>query len=383
MKSKIGIVIPTLHGAGCEKLLSEMLFEFEREFDIDLILYEHKIDYNIPNNLNIITLNSQNTASNNIIYKIIRAVKRIDKIGKTIKQNNYDAVISFIDGCNINTFLGCKLHRCKTPLILAEHTINEGFFKNNKYAKKVERLYKFLLKVTYNNADKVIVISKAMKRYMKDKLKISNEMTVIYNGIDTKKFNLAKNKNSNLEKEFVNAKIKLLNVARLDDNKNQQYLINLMPEILKQKPEMKLFIIGKGEKENELKTLIKNLNLENKIFLLGWKNNVQDYMKEADVFVMSSKYEGFPMTIIESISVGLPVVSSLSNKSIYEVLKDKNYGQVVKLEDKKEFLNAIVYYLENKIDKEILHKYIKENFSLEKTTNEYIKTIKKAIDEKR
>jgi hypothetical protein len=45
VKNKLAIVIPTLHGAGCEKLLSEMLFDFEKEFEIDLILYEKSIDY--------------------------------------------------------------------------------------------------------------------------------------------------------------------------------------------------------------------------------------------------------------------------------------------------------------------------------------------------
>jgi len=380
MKNKIAIVIPTLHGAGCEKLLSEMLFDFVKEFEIDLILYEKSIDYNIPKDINIKLVGTDNSPHHSFLYKIFRLIKRINNIGKILKDNKYDAVLSLIDGCNTNVYLGKVLHRVRTPLISAEHTINKSFFIHNPHSKKLAWLFKYLLKITYNGVDEVIVISNSMKKYIQEDIKVANEnITTIYNGIDTNKFNLKKDDNVEFEKEFSEAKIKLLNVARLDDNKNQQYLIKLMPEILKQKPETRLFIIGKGEKERELKELIKKLALEEKVFLLGWKTNVQDYMKEADLFLMSSKYEGFPMTIIESISVGLSVVSSLSNEAIFEILDDKSVGQVIELDKKEEYLKAILYYLDTQIDKKTLHKKIKNKFDISNTSKQYIQTIKKAI----
>lgn len=381
MKNKLAIVIPTLHGAGCEKLLSEMLFDFEKEFEIDLILYEKSIDYDIPKSINIKLVGSDNSPYHSIFYKIFRLWKRINNIGKILKSNNYDAILSFIDGCNTNVYFAKLLHNLKTPLVSAEHTINKGFFIHNPHSKKLAWLFKYLLKITYNGVDEVIVISESMKKYLKEEINVTNNnITTIYNGIDTHKFNLEKNKNIEFEKEFKNAKIKLLNVARLDDNKNQQYLINLMPDILKEKPESRLFIIGKGEKELELKSLIKKLNLENYVFLLGWKTNVSDYMKESDLFLMASKYEGFPMTIIESISVGLPVISSLSNDSIYEILKN-DIGKVIKLDDEVSFTGTIISYINKKIDKNKMHQIIENKFAIDKTSSEYIKIIKKAINE--
>jgi glycosyltransferase involved in cell wall biosynthesis len=381
MKNKIAIIIPTLHGAGCEKLLSEMLFYFEKEFNIDLILYENSIDYNIPKSINIKLLETDNSPNHSVLYKIYRLGKRINNIGKILKKNNYDVILSFIDGCNTNVYFGKVLHRVKTPLISAEHTINEGFFIHNPYSKKLAWLFKFLLKITYNGVDEVIVISNSMKKYIKDDIKVTNKnITTIYNGIDTNKFNLKINHTVEFEKDFNKAKIKILNVARLDDNKNQQYLINIMPDILKEKPNAKLFIIGKGEKEEELKNLIEKLKLNNYVYLLGWKTNVSDYMKKSNLFLMSSKYESFANVVVESLGCGTPVVTSKYDDVVYDIIENNSLGTVVEIENKKKYIKSILYYLDNEIDKNKLNDYVKNKFSIDNTIIKYMQVIKKAIE---
>lgn len=382
MKNKLAVIIPTLHGAGCEKLLSEMLFDFEKEFEIDLILYDKKIDYEIPSNINIKLIRTDNSPVHNIFYKIFRLCKRIYNIGKILKQNKYDAVISFIDGCNMNVYFSKKLFNIKTPWIAAEHTINGGFFKHNFYAKKFAKILKFLLKVTYDHANEVIVISNSMKKYIQQEIKVRNKnISIVYNGVDTVKFNLIKTENIQFESEFKNAKIKLLNVARLDDNKNQQYLIRLMPNILKEKPDAKLFIIGKGEREIELKNLIKELNLENDIFLLGWKKNVADYMRESDLFLISSKYESFGNVVAESLSCGLLVVSSNYENVIHEIIFESNLGVIVDLSDYRKYVDSVIELLNKNIDKTEIYDIFNNKFDIRKTKKEYINIIKKVIHE--
>jgi glycosyltransferase involved in cell wall biosynthesis len=380
MKDKLAIIIPSLHGAGCERLLSQMLFYFEKEFVIDLILYEKIINYEIPKNINIKLVGTDNSPNHNLLYKILRLWKRIYNLGKILKANEYDIILSFLDGCNVNVYIGKILHRVKTPLIATEHTINEGFFTHNKHAKKLTWLYKFLLKVTYNGADHVVVISESMKKYLKDIIKITNKnITTIYYGSDTNQFNLNRRVHIEYEEEFKNSKIRLLNVARLDDQKNQQYLINLIPDILKEKPDVKLFIIGKGEKEKELKELIVRLNLEGHVFLIGWKENVADYMKESDLFLMSSHYESFGNVIVESLMCGLPVVTSKYDDVVYDIINSDNLGKVVETINVNEFKNAIFYYLDKQIDKEKINNLIKDKFSIIKTSQQYIKIIKEVI----
>jgi len=382
MKNKLAIVIPTLHGAGCEKLVSEMLFNFEKEFYIDLILYENNIDYNIPNNINIKLVGTDNSANHNAWYKIFRLGKRIYNIGKILKKNKYDAVLSFIDGCNTNVYFGKILHRVSTPLICAEHTINENFFKYNLYSKKLAWLFKYLLRVTYNGSDEVIVISNSMKKYLKEEIKVTNKnITTIYNGIDINKFNLEVDDTVQFEEEFKNAKIRLLNVARLDDNKNQQYLIRLMPDILKEKSDCRLFLIGKGEKEEELESLIKKLKLEEFVYLLGWKTNVSDYMKKSDLFLMSSKYESFGNVVVESLMCGMPVVTSKYDEVVYDIINNDILGSIVDLENIDQYKKMILYYLCKKENKKKINNLMKERFAINKTGQDYIKIVKKVINE--
>jgi glycosyltransferase involved in cell wall biosynthesis len=381
-KNKLAVVIPTLRGAGCEKTLSEMLFDFGQEFEVDLVLYAEIIDYDIPENINIKLIGTDDSPNHTILYKIFRLWKRIYNIGKILKKNKYDAIISFIDGCNTNVYLGKKLFNLKTPLITAEHTINDGFFEHNPYGKRFAKVFKFLLKITYDGADEVVVISESMKKYLYESIGVKNKnITTIYNGIDAEKFNLTKNENVQFEVEFQEAKIRLLNVARLDDQKNQQYLIQLMPNIIKEKHDAKLFIIGKGEKEEELKKLIKELNLENNVFLLGWKTNVADYLRESDLFLMSSKYESFGNVVAEALMCGLPVISSNYEDVIYEIISQSDLGATVELNDKIEYKNSIIKYLDITIDKRRIHAIFNNKFDIQKTKEEYINLIKKVIHE--
>ena len=382
MKYKLAIVIPSLHGAGCEKLVSEMLFDFEKEFYIDLILYENNIDYDIPDNINIKLIGTDNSANHNFWYKIFRLGKRIYNIGKILKKNKYDVVLSFIDGCNTNVYFGKILHRVNTPLICAEHTINENFFKYNLYSKKLAWLFKYLLRVTYNGSDEVIVISNSMKKYLKEEIKVTNKnITTIYNGIDINKFNLEVDDTVQFEEEFKNAKIRLLNVARLDDNKNQQYLIRLMPDILKEKSDCRLFLIGKGEKKEELESLIKKLKLEGFVYLLGWKTNVSDYMKKSDLFLMSSKYESFGNVVVESLMCGMPAVTSKYDEVVYDIINNDILGSIVDLENIDQYKEMILYYLSKKENKKKINSLMRERFTIDKTVQDYIKIIKKVINE--
>ena len=72
----------------------------------------------------------------------------------------------------------------------------------------------------------------------------------------------------------------------------------------------KLLILGAGPEEEKLKRLIKKLDMSSEIMLLGRKNNVFDYLRSAEAFVMSSNYEGLPNALIEAMAVGLPVIST-------------------------------------------------------------------------
>lgn len=131
-------------------------------------------------------------------------------------------------------------------------------------------------------------------------------------GIDTSRF-LPKStdeknklkKNFNVENNFI-----LLMVGELNDNKNQLEVINAIPKIIDKIPNVKLIIVGKGSNYELYKKEIISKNMEKHIELLGYKDNVSEFMSIANVMISSSKREGLPVNVLEAKSSGLPIIVS-------------------------------------------------------------------------
>ena len=101
-----------------------------------------------------------------------------------------------------------------------------------------------------------------------------------------------------------------MSVGRLTKQKNYKYLVNEFKNFLKYSDDYNLMILGDGEEKNELNKLIKNLNLQDRVHLIGRVENVYEYMKQADVFVLSSLWEELGFVIVEAAFNNLFVISS-------------------------------------------------------------------------
>ena len=155
-----------------------------------------------------------------------------------------------------------------------------------------------LIKNTWKNSEEVIPNSKGLKDLAQETL--DTEMPVIPNGIDTKKFSPAKVEGN--EK----GKIKVLTVARLTERKRVQDLIKAVKDL----EDVKLEIIGEGEKEEKLKKLVKYLGIEEKVKFRGYipHEELPEHYQDADVFVLPSLNEGMSNTVLEAISSGLSLI---------------------------------------------------------------------------
>ena len=92
--------------------------------------------------------------------------------------------------------------------------------------------------------------------------------------------------------------------------KNQAFLIRLMPELLKRRPETKLLLLGEGDDRPMLEALVRELALEQSVLLPGSVSNVNEYLNALDLFLFPSLYEGMPLSILEAQANGLPCLLS-------------------------------------------------------------------------
>lgn len=217
-----------------------------------------------------------------------------------------DLVISFMILPNILTLFASLLSFYKPIIIISVRNNPDLDFtiQKNSYFKRM------LLNILYPFASHIIVISKGIKEVLVKNFKLNrNRITVVYNGINIT--NVQTLAMIEPEESLFQRKNSLYITAcgRLTPQKGYPDLIKAFSKITYRTKAM-LYIIGEGDERRNLTALIKNLNMEDKILLLGFKANPFQYIARSDVFVLSSLFEGFANVIVEAMACGTPVIAA-------------------------------------------------------------------------
>ena len=221
------------------------------------------------------------------------------------------------DVCHFNSTnalfgaIGAKISKSKPKTVFTLHglSILDPNYKKNLWLKPIYWLiFKFLLFFI----DIPVFVSQKNLEDAK-KIKLTRKGVVIYNGIPEPEFI-----ERNIARKFFEKKIKIDlkdkfligSIGRLDYQKNYEFLIEVLPEILKIKPETIVILIGDGPERKKLENLIKKKKLEEKIFLIGEVKEAPKYIKAFDLFVLPSRYEGLSITLIEALFARIPILAS-------------------------------------------------------------------------
>lgn len=232
---------------------------------------------------------------------------------------------------------------------------------------------KLLTRFAYRNT-KVIAVGEMVKKNLVGFYKISSEqITVIHNAI--KPFE-AKISPIPLLTEYRDNGYKIIgNVGRLSEQKGMEYFINAVPGVIEKFPKTKFVIVGDGEDKDKLVNMVKQMNLDEYITFLGYRSDIQNVMSQMDFIVLSSLWEGLPLTPIEAFSVGKTVVATAVDGTP-EIVQNGINGILIKPKDIKEIVNNICYLLNNIDVLDKFHVSAKERynaeFSFEKLRMNYI-----------
>ena len=136
------------------------------------------------------------------------------------------------------------------------------------------------------------------------------------------------NKQSDLQEK------NLITVSRLDSGKRVNELVDIMSKI---KNDWNLYIIGDGKEYNNLKNQIKKLNLQDRVFLEGYKTKkeIEKYMLKSSLFLMTSITEGLPMVLLEAMSYGIPCVAYETDSGVSDIIDNNENGYVIKNRNQK------------------------------------------------
>lgn len=178
----------------------------------------------------------------------------------------------------------------------------------------------------YRKFDKVICVSKEIKNSLIKYLKISNDvmLEVCHNVYDVSSI-LENSKRFSLD--FDKSIINVVTVGRLSDQKGYDRLINAISQI-NEKKRLKVYILGDGENRDKLQNQIEDLSLSNTVNLVGFVDNPYPYIKHADVFISSSRTEGYSTVLVEALVLGTPIISTKCS-GVSDILGDGRFGQIV------------------------------------------------------
>ena len=208
----------------------------------------------------------------------------------------------------------------------------------------------FLYKKIIIHADKMISVSQGVKDGFCALTKYTtNNHVVIYNPTVTDK-NII-DANAPLNFDFRDKKV-LITVGRLHAQKNHQLLIEAI-NILNDK-NIHLLILGEGPLKNELRKIVQKYGLTENVHLLGFSNNPFPYYSKADLFVLSSVYEGFGNVLVEAMSCGCNVVSTDCPNGPREILQNNTYGWLCQVNNANDMALKITLALNNPMEKEHL-----------------------------
>ncbi|QWX82710.1 glycosyltransferase [Cellulophaga sp. HaHaR_3_176] len=171
-----------------------------------------------------------------------------------------------------------------------------------------------------------------------------NKIKVIYNGLDVSEFKNNENITSSTNKKDITT---LVNLGRLEYQKNQQFLIHVADELKKRKIDFKMLIGGDGSLANELKKLTEDLKLIKEVEFSGFIDNPKKFIEQGDIFLLSSHWEGFGYVLAEASLCYKPIVA-FDISSNPEVVINGKTGILTKEQDVNAFADAIVKLINNK-----------------------------------
>jgi glycosyltransferase involved in cell wall biosynthesis len=317
-KIKLLIFIPSLECGGSEKYVSILCNYIDTEkFAVTLAVINNAHPFYQINNASIKVINLKKSR---VLYSFLK----IRRISKKVKPD-----IIFTNANHLNLYFAIfkNFLAPKTAIIARESSIVS---LNSKRA-KWPFIYNALIKYFYKRLHCIICQSQYMQQDLIVNYGIRKAAAVIINNpVEDNEYAIAEN--SIIEKN------KFITVARLSDEKGIERLIRSVANL---SISFRYHIIGDGYKKEQLQNLINNLQLQNKVFLKGQKNNPFEGMEDASLFLMGSYYEGLPNVLLEAGMLGIPVVAFDVPGGIREIITDGQNGLLVKDNDEKAFAVAI------------------------------------------
>ena len=362
------LIIYSLTSGGAERVISSMAnYWAAKGWRINLLTFDDGTDppfYALDSQICHIPLGIAGYSPNSILG-LLNNLARIQPLRTAIIKSKPNVVISFMHQTNELVLLATRW--LNIPVIVSE--------RNDPARQTISRIWTQLRQWTYPFADRIVVQTKRAGNYFSTKLQ--ERIIVIPNPV------LLPPDEKNLSGKRLGDR-SLIAMGRLVPQKGFDLLLEAMAKLKNSYPEWRLTILGEGELRSQLESLRDELGLGDRVHLLGRVKNPDEFLQQADIFIMSSRFEGFPNALCEAMACGLAVISTDCPNGPREIIRDGVDGILVPNEDISALATAMERLMYDEKERRSLGdraKKITESFGLEKMMSMWELLIAKAIDE--
>ena len=322
-KTNVAFYTLNLRSSGVFKIISTLSMHLQDKYDIHLCVSDsHPKDFQHSFKLGgkIHFFNIHDPVKRNIFNRIYKNYLRKKLLKEFKLNNNIGITFTFSENPNIHNIIT----KCNDKIIISVHSFTSRNIVDGIKSKFYTFFYRYMIKKYFNKADRIVTVSNGVKHDLVDQFNINeNIIEVLYNPHDIDRI-------ISLSKEALTTKLDFLfkdsytiiNIGNINVAKGHWNLIRTFSLVKKEVTNAKLIIMGNAETKLKLfiLKLISDLGLEDSIHLLDFQQNPYNFLKQADVYVSSSIYEGLPNILIEALACSTPIVSTDCKSGPREIL---------------------------------------------------------------
>ena len=333
MAQRVAIYVPSLGGGGAERMMVTLANAFaDRCLSVDLVLANAQGPY----------LHNVSPAVRVVDLRSTRVMASLPRLVRYLRREQLQAMLSALNYANVIAIMARSLAGVRVRLVVSEH--NTVSLSNSLLLHG--RLMTWLMRWFYPRADKVLCVSQGVADDLAKTIGLSpQKMSVVYNPVVSDE--LIEKSRAELDHAWFKPGEPpvVLGVGRLAEEKDFATLLRAFAKVRARRP-VRLVILGEGESRPVLEKLALGLGIAADVLMPGFVDNPLPWMRNAALFVLSSRWEGLPGVLIEAMACGTPVVSTDCPSGPAEILEHGRWGRLVAVGD----ANALAQAVEATLD---------------------------------
>jgi glycosyltransferase involved in cell wall biosynthesis len=331
---RIGFVLTELVGGGAERSMLSIIDALDRaRFAPLLVLFVDRQDHAPPQDVPIVVLSTRAPLG------ILRLGSRALELARVVERERLDLLVSFLIGPSVVAVAASKL--ADVPVIVGERSAPTTVLSNANPRLKAAGFWSRLVRLAYPRAAHIVTNTEGAKTELASFLDISpSRVTVIPNAVDLDRIAALAAEPLDAGVRWPSDRPVLVHVGRFTYAKDHDTLLTAFARIRSRRP-VALVLVGDGEDEAHVRSKTAALGLDADVIFTGFTRNPYRYLARATISVLTSRFEGLPNALIESMALGIPIVSTACQYGPVEVLGANEFGVLTPVGDAEAFAAAV------------------------------------------